>query len=98
MPRRAALYAAKQTSRNGSPATGVQVAAPEVPMRFSLSSNCLAIALADERGTLRLVERASRFEGETFIAIEDEKGVIEVAVDMAEAEARVAALRARAAA
>lgn len=67
-------------------------------MRFSLSSNCLAIAIADERGTLRLVERASRFEGETFIALEDEKGVIEVAADMAEAEARVAALRARAAA
>lgn len=67
-------------------------------MRFALSSNCLAIALADQRGTLRLIERASRFDGETFVSIEDERGTIEVAENMAEAEARISALRARAAA
>lgn len=66
-------------------------------MAVSLSSACLSIALADERGTLKLVERASRF-GDTFIAICDEYGTIEIADNMAEAEARVAALRARAAA
>lgn len=66
-------------------------------MAFSLSSACLAIALADERGTLRLIERTSRF-GDTFIAIADERGTIEVADTMAEAEQRVAGLRARAAA
>ena len=66
-------------------------------MAVSLSSACLAIALADERGTLKLVERVSRF-GDTFVAIADENGTIEIADDMADAEARVAALRARAAA
>lgn len=66
-------------------------------MALSLSSACLAIALADERGTLRLIERTSRF-GDTFIAIADERGTIEVADTMAEAEQRVASLRARAAA
>lgn len=66
-------------------------------MALSLSSACLAIALADERGTLRLIERTSRF-GDTFIAIADERGTIEIADTMAEAEQRVAGLRARAAA
>ena len=65
-------------------------------MAFSLSSACLSIALADECGTLRLVERTSRF-GETFIAISDEFGMIEVANDMAEANQRVEKLRQRAA-
>jgi hypothetical protein len=64
---------------------------------FTLSATCVAIALADERGTLRLVERASRFGG-TFIALEDECGLIEVANDLAEAEGRIAALRERRAA
>lgn len=66
-------------------------------MALSLSSACLAIALADERGTLRLIERTSRF-GDTFIAIADERGTIEIADTMAKAEQRVADLRARAAA
>lgn len=66
-------------------------------MAVSLSSACLAIALADERGTLKLVERVSRF-GDTFIAIEDENGTIEIADDMMAANARIDALRARAAA
>lgn len=56
---------------------------------LSLSATCLAIALADKHGTLRLVERQSRF-GDTFVAIEDDRGVIEVANDMAEAQRRVA--------
>ena len=66
-------------------------------MALSLSSACLAIALADERGTLRLIERTSRF-GDTFIALADDNGTIEVADDMAAAQQRVADLRARAAA
>ena len=65
-------------------------------MTLSLSATCLAIALADERGTLRLIEREDRF-GDTFIAIADDHGTIEVAEDMASAEARINALRQRAA-
>lgn len=63
---------------------------------FSLSATCVAIALADKAGTLRLVERASRVGG-TFIAISDAIGIIEVADDLPAAERRVAALRERAA-
>ena len=66
-------------------------------MALSLSSSCLAIALADECGTLRMIERASRF-GDTFVALADEYGTIEIAETMADATARVQALRARAAA
>jgi hypothetical protein len=66
-------------------------------MAFSLSSSCLAIALADERGTLRLIERTSRF-GDTFIAIADDRGTIEIADNMDAANARIQALRERAAA
>lgn len=57
----------------------------------TLSATCLAIALADKRGTLRLVERPSRFGG-TFVSIEDDHGIIEVADDMAEAKIRIAAV------
>lgn len=64
---------------------------------IALSATCLAIALADQAGTLRLVERTSRF-GDTFIAIEDAKGIIEVATDLAEADGRIEALRFRGAA
>lgn len=63
----------------------------------TLSATCLAIALADQRGTLRLIERTSRF-GDTFIALADDHGTIEIADDRAAAEARIAALRERAAA
>lgn len=66
-------------------------------MTLTLSATCLAIALADQRGTLRLIERTSRF-GDTFIAIADERGTIEIAEDRATAEARIEALRMRAAA
>jgi hypothetical protein len=53
-----------------------------------LSSTDLAIAVASKRGTLRMVERASRFGG-TFVAIEDDHGIIEVVDDMATAQTRV---------
>jgi hypothetical protein len=66
-------------------------------MAFSLSSSCLAIALADEHGTLRMIERASRF-GDTFIVLADERGTIEIAETMADATERVRALRERVAA
>ena len=63
----------------------------------TLSATCPAIALADQRGTLRLIERTSRF-GDTYIAFADDQGTIEVADDREAAEARIAALRERAAA
>jgi len=66
-------------------------------MALSLSSACLALALADERGTLRMIERVSRF-GDTFVALADEHGTIEIAETMTDATARVQALRARVAA
>lgn len=56
-----------------------------------LSSTDLAIAVAAKRGTLNLVERNSRFGG-TFVAIEDDHGIIEVADDMAAAAIRVKAV------
>ena len=57
---------------------------------FTLSATCLAIALASEAGALRLVEREGRFG--PYVSIEDAVGVIEVADDMAEANARIAAI------
>lgn len=59
---------------------------------LSLSATCLAIALADKAGTLRLTERASRFGG-TFVALEDERGLIEIADNMEAAQARVREVR-----
>lgn len=61
----------------------------------TFSATCLAIALADKHGALRLVEREGRFG--SFISIEDAIGVIETALDWAEANARVSAIRERAA-
>jgi len=63
----------------------------------TLSATCLAIALADKRGTLRLIERTSRF-GDTFIAIADGHGTIEIADDREAADRRITDLRERAAA
>lgn len=56
-----------------------------------LSATDLAIALANKAGTLTLIERPSRFGG-TFVAIGDAFGIIEVADDMAAADARVKAV------
>lgn len=61
---------------------------------FTLSATCLAIALADQAGSLRLTEERSRF-GDTFIAISDDRGLIEVAPTWGEANARLSALRER---
>ena len=66
-------------------------------MTLALSATCLAIALADERGTLTLTERTDRWGG-TFIAIGDTQGTIEIADTMEAAKKRVIDLRDRAAA
>lgn len=57
---------------------------------FTLSATCLAIALASESGALRLVEREGRFG--SYVSIEDAVGIIEVADNMSEANARIAAI------
>lgn len=61
----------------------------------TLSSTCLAIALADKAGSLRLTEEQGRFG--SFVAISDNAGLIEVALSWDEANARLAELRERAA-
>jgi hypothetical protein len=58
---------------------------------LSLSSTCLAIAIAAKSGTLRLEVRPSRLGGE-YVAICDDRGIIEAALSVAEAEARVRAV------
>lgn len=62
---------------------------------LTLSATCLAIACAARDGHLRIVEREGRFGA--FWAIEDARGVIEVALSAEEAEARVASIAKRAA-
>ena len=54
-----------------------------------LSATDHAIAVALTANTLTLTERPSRF-GDTFIAISDDVGLIEVQSTMVEAQARVA--------
>jgi hypothetical protein len=56
----------------------------------------LAIAIAQRDGTLKVTERVSRF-GDTFLAIEDAYGLIEVALTREEADARLADVARRAA-
>ena len=58
-----------------------------------LSATCLAIAAADRRGTLRLVERVGRLGA--YIALEDDHGIIEVALTRGEADQRLADIRRR---
>jgi hypothetical protein len=59
-----------------------------LPMAKFLSATDLAIRIAAKAGTLTLTERPSRFGG-TFVAIGDDRGIIEVADDMAAAQRRV---------
>jgi len=60
---------------------------------LTLSATCLAIAIADKAGTLRLEPCVGRFG--SYVAISDDVGLIEVADDMAEAIARRDTLRSR---
>jgi hypothetical protein len=65
-----------------------------------LSATCVAIALADKAGTLRLEPRhnarlAAMGLGGDYVAISDDTGLIEVADDMAAAIKRRDDLRAR---
>jgi hypothetical protein len=63
----------------------------------TLSATCVAIGLALERGTLAVTEHPSRyFPGESYIAISDDVGLIEVQNTRAEADARIAEVRKRA--
>jgi hypothetical protein len=60
---------------------------------LTLSATCLAIALADQAGTLSLTEEQGRFG--SFIAISDDRGLIEVALTQQEAADRINAIRER---
>ena len=62
---------------------------------IALDSQTLAIAEAIKAGTIRIEDRFSDRLGEPFCTIEDAAGMIEVALDRAEAEARIAQVRAR---
>lgn len=63
---------------------------------IGISATDVAIRRAVRLETLRLVERPSRLGG-TYVAIEDDHGLIEVADTRAEAEARVQSCWAQAA-
>lgn len=58
-----------------------------------LSATDVAIAVALEAGTLRVVERIGRF-GDSFFAIEDDRGLIEVHLTRDELDARINAIKA----
>jgi len=57
----------------------------------TLSATDLTIALAIKKGTLRFVERNSRF-GDKFVTLEDSHGLIEVHDNIDAAYLRVSAL------
>ena len=57
---------------------------------IALSSACFAISLAAQAGTIRIEEREGRFG--TFAAIVDDRGTIEVADSIADAQARINAI------
>lgn len=60
-------------------------------MQFA-SATDVAIAAAAKAGTLTVTEHASRFVGETYIAICDDRGIIEVQPTKADAAARIASI------
>lgn len=59
-------------------------------MALFLSATDVALAQAQRAGTLRMEERTSRLGG-TFVALSDDRGLLEVADDWAAAQARVQA-------
>ena len=58
-----------------------------------ISATDVAIAQAIKAGTLTVVERPSRF-GDTYFAIADEHGLIEVRLTRADVDARLAQIKA----
>lgn len=58
----------------------------------TLSATDLAIAAADDRGTLSFFETIGRF-GDEHVRITDEHGTIEIEVSIAHAKARLFAIR-----
>lgn len=58
-----------------------------------ISATDVAIAAAIKAGTLTVTERPSRF-GDTYFAIADENGIIEVQLTQAEADARLTQIKA----
>ena len=81
-----------KTLKRGNPASAQ---AQEVPMAYTLSSTCVAIADAILSDNLRVVECASKYFDEPYWSIEDQHGVIEVALSASEADARISAIRER---
>jgi hypothetical protein len=61
-------------------------------MAKMLSATDLAIAVAIKAGTLRQEVKPSRF-GDTYVALSDEAGLIEVHLTQAEADTRLAKIR-----
>lgn len=57
-----------------------------------LSATDVAIASALRRGVLLVAEKPSRFAGETYVAISDDVGLIEVHLDREAADERIAAI------
>jgi hypothetical protein len=53
----------------------------------ALSVTCAAIVMAQRAGTLRLIECQGRIG--PYVAIEDDHGLLEIALSMPEAEQRV---------
>lgn len=62
---------------------------------IAIDAKTLAIATAIADGTIRIADRFSDRLGEAYATIEDADGMIEVALDRAEAEARIAEVRQR---
>lgn len=57
---------------------------------YVLSASDVSIAIAAKSGTLRLSSHVSERLGNTYVAISDETGLIEISMTMTEARAIVA--------